>query len=172
MNETPPALKPTRISRQREIPLLLGLLIVAAILFALGIFLPMLTLSKFIVIKNSFSVVSGVVELLQNGQILVFIIVTSFSIVLPIFKIAFLFKLLRTLNSVSLKTEKYLYLMHEYGRWAMLDVMVVAILIVTVKLGAVASIQVHSGLYVFGSSVLLIMLITHRVVKLTNKTGN
>lgn len=58
--------------------------------------------------------------------------------------------------------------MHDYGRWAMLDVMVVAILIVTVKLGAIASIQVHSGLYVFGLAVLLIMFITHQVVNMQN----
>jgi paraquat-inducible protein A len=58
--------------------------------------------------------------------------------------------------------------MHEYGRWAMLDVMVVSLLIVTVKLGAIASIEVHSGLFVFGLSVLLIMFITRRVVWLTN----
>ncbi len=57
--------------------------------------------------------------------------------------------------------------MHEYGRWAMLDVMVVAVLIVTVKLGAIATIQVHAGLYIFGASVVLLMFITHRVVKLT-----
>jgi paraquat-inducible protein A len=48
----------------------------------------------------------------------------------------------------------------------MLDVMVVAMLIVSVKLGAIASIQIHTGLYVFGGAVLLIMLITHQVVKL------
>lgn len=172
MNETPPAVKPPRIYRQREITLLLGLLILTTVLFAFGIFLPMLTLSKFIVVKNSFSVMSGVIELLQNGQILLFLIVVSFSIVLPILKIAILFKLLRNLNPISTRIEKYLRLMHDYGRWAMLDVMVVAILIMTVKLGAVASIQVHYGLYVFGSSVLLIMLITHRVVKLTNNDEN
>ena len=56
--------------------------------------------------------------------------------------------------------------MHDYGRWAMLDVMVVAILIVTVKLGAIASIQIHVGLYIFGVAVLLIMFITHQVVSL------
>ena len=54
--------------------------------------------------------------------------------------------------------------MHDYGRWAMLDVMVVAMLIVTVKLGAIASIQIHPGLYVFGAAVLLIMLITQLTV--------
>ena len=37
-----------------------------------------------------------------------------------------------------------------------------------VKLGAIASIEVHSGLYIFGISVLLIMYITRRIVNLTN----
>jgi paraquat-inducible protein A len=58
-------------------------------------------------------------------------------------------------------------MMHDYGRWAMLDVMVVAMLIVTVKLGVIATIQIHAGLYVFGSAVLLIMFITQRVVHIT-----
>ena len=58
--------------------------------------------------------------------------------------------------------------MHEYGRWSMLDVLVVAVLIVAVKLGPIASIEVHYGLYVFGIAVLLIMYITNRVVSLIN----
>ena len=53
--------------------------------------------------------------------------------------------------------------MHEYGRWAMLDVMVGAVLIATVKSGAVASISVHAGLYVFGLAVLITMIITNKV---------
>ena len=61
---------------------------------------------------------------------------------------------------------KLLSLIHDYGRWAMLDVMVVAMLIVTVKIGAIASIQIHPGLYVFGAAVLLIMLTTQSTVKL------
>jgi paraquat-inducible protein A len=53
--------------------------------------------------------------------------------------------------------------MHEYGRWGMLDVFVVAVLLVTVKLGAIASVKVHPGLYYFGAAVLLMMIITHRL---------
>jgi paraquat-inducible protein A len=49
----------------------------------------------------------------------------------------------------------------------MLDVMVVAILIVTVKLGAIASIEVHSGVYIFGLAVLLIMFLTRQAVRMT-----
>lgn len=58
--------------------------------------------------------------------------------------------------------------MHDYGRWAMLDVLVVAMLIVTVKLGMIASIEIHWGFYVFTSAVLLIMPLTRHVTKLLN----
>ncbi len=144
------------------------LLILATALFMFGIFLPMITVSKFIIVTNSFSVVSGSIELLRNGQVLLFVLVAGFSIALPIMKIRVLFKLFSTTTTENPKIKRYLHLMHEYGRWAMLDVMVVAVLIVTVKLGAIASIKVHFGLLVFGASVFLIMLITNKVVRLTS----
>lgn len=148
--------------------MLLWLLIVAAFLFVCGILLPMITISKFVIVESSFSVISGVIELLQNGQIILSIVVAGFSILLPILKIGVLFSLLSQREMATAKIKRYLHLMHEYGRWAMLDVMVVAVLIVTVKLGAIASVQVHYGLYVFGAAVVLIMFITKQVVHLTN----
>jgi paraquat-inducible protein A len=142
------------------------LLMLAAVLFVVGIFLPMITISKFILIRNSFSVLSGVLELLHSGEIILFMLVAGFSIVLPAMKIWVLFKLLSPKVSENPKIRHYLHLMHEYGRWAMLDVMVVAVLIVTVKLGVIASVKVHFGLFVFGAAVLLIMLVTKKVVRL------
>lgn len=152
----------------KKAKLLLWVLLLATALFLVGMFLPMITLTKLLLFKNSFSVISGVVELLRNGQYPLFIVVVGFSVVLPLMKIGVLFLLLSHRCSETPKIERYLDLMHEYGRWAMLDVMVVAVLIVTVKLGAIASIEVHAGLYVFGAAVLLIMYITNRVVKLTD----
>ncbi len=162
-NKTQPLLIPEQKAKK-----LLWLLILAAFLFVLGIMLPMITISKFIIVESSFSVISGVIELSLNGQILLSIVVASFSIVLPIMKIGVLFKLLSQKEMNTPDIKRYLHLMHEYGRWAMLDVMVVAVLIVTVKLGAIASVQVHFGLFVFGTAVVLIMLITKQVVHLTN----
>ena len=81
-------------------------------------------------------------------------------------KIILLFNLLHPNTTEPARRKKLLHLMHEYGRWAMLDVMVVAVLIVTVKLGALASIEIHPGLYIFGLAVLLIMYITQQVVSL------
>ena len=153
---------------EREAKLLLGVLVLATGFLAAGLALPMMTITKLIMFSNSFSILSAVFELAQKGHILLFIIVAAFSIVMPILKIVILFKLVINRGNKSKLINKLLHLMHEYGRWAMLDVMVVALLIVTVKLGAIASIEVHSGLYVFGISVLLIMYITRRVVNLTN----
>lgn len=154
---------------QAEVRILRWLLVGAAILFVTGIVTPMLTLTKFIVMKNSFSVFSGALELLHNGQIVLFVVVTGFSIILPVLKILVLFRLLTVKTVHHQRMNRLLHLMHDYGRWAMLDVMVVAVLIVTVKLGAIASIKVHFGLYAFGAAVLLIMIITNRVVKLTSR---
>ena len=144
------------------------LLLLAGLLLAAGLVTPLITIKKFIYIRHSFSMVSGMYELLINGRIILFLIITGFSIVMPILKILLLFRILTNGFEDRKMLERHLYLMHEYGRWAMLDVMVVAIMVVTVKLGVVVSVQVHGGLYLFGASVLLIMIITHRVVRLTS----
>jgi paraquat-inducible protein A len=151
----------------RDSVILALLLTCATGLLIAGLFLPMLTITKLLMFSHSFSVLTGVYELWQNGHILLFMIVAGFSIVVPFLKIAVLFRLVLHRQPRSPGFDRLLHLMHEYGRWAMLDVMVVAVLIVTVKLGAIASIEIHNGLLVFGTAVLLIMIITRRVVYLT-----
>ena len=142
------------------------LLVLASLLLAVGLTTPMLTISQFILIKTSFSVISGVYELFKNGNLLLFFVVAGFSIVLPILKLWVLFRLLGDNAADNPAMTRYLHLMHDYGRWSMLDVLVVAVLVVAVKLGTIASIEIHYGLSVFGAAVLLIMFITHRMVKL------
>jgi paraquat-inducible protein A len=147
-----------------------GLLLLTTLLLMFGYFLPMLTLTKFMFIANSFSIISGLMELFQRGQWAIFVVVGLFSVVLPLLKIGLLFLLLRHREIRSPRYARLLKLMHDYGRWAMLDVMVVAVMIVTVKLGVVAEIEIHPGLYLFGAAVLLIMYVTHRVVGYTDDT--
>jgi len=145
------------------------LLLVATALLLIGFVTPMLTLTKFVMFSNSLSILSGVWQLLQEGKLILFIIISLFSIVLPVTKIILLFSLLHPQTKHPIQQKKLLHLMHDYGRWAMLDVMVVAILIVTVKLGAIASIQIHNGLYIFALAVILIMFITQQVVTLNQQ---
>lgn len=146
--------------------LLRWLLLLATVLLIGGFITPIMTLTQFLFFDESFSILSGVWQLYLDNHFVLFVVIGLFSIVLPIAKVGLLFTLLTPKIQQSNTRKKWLHLMHDYGRWAMLDVMVVAMLIVMVKLGALVSIHIHSGLYIFGAAVLLIMFITHHVVKL------
>lgn len=140
-----------------------ALLALAATLLLTGFFAPMLTIERFIFIRNSFSLVSGVWQLAVEGQYLLFALISCFSILLPILKLLVLLRLTGAAIHHDSRLPRYLRLMHSYGRWSMLDVFVVAVMVVAVKLGAVAEVQVHYGLYAFAGAILLTLYLTSRI---------
>lgn len=152
----------------REATWLRVILGIIFLLLCVGLVSPIITLNKFVLIENTFSVFSGVTELLKEGQIFLFIIITGFSIVLPLLKVIVLTVLLSAKQDKAHKLDKYLRWMHLYGKWSMLDVFVVAVMVVAVKLGAVASVDMRYGLYLFAAAVILTMYVTAKVVSLTN----
>jgi paraquat-inducible protein A len=138
----------------------------------LGLVSPIITLKKFVLIENTFSVLSGAIQLMKEGQVFLFIVITAFSVILPLLKIGVLYKLLSTKMSHAAHLDKYLHWMHVYGKWSMLDVFIVAVLVVAVKLGAIASVEMRFGLYAFAVAVILTMYVTARVVSLTDDAGD
>lgn len=152
-----------------ESKVLLALVLITAGCLAVGLIAPVLTLQKFFIIDNTFSILSGLFQLLEEGRFFLFVIILLFSVVLPVIKLGVLFRLLGSAAGDSESLRRYLRLMHRYGKWSMLDVFVVALLVVAVKLGAVASVETHYGLYAFGAAVLLTMAITARVIHLAAK---
>ncbi len=141
-----------------------ALLLIALGLFIAGVSSPIMTITQFIFLESNFSILSGLTDLLDQQHYLLFAIIALLSLCLPVVKIALLAWILFT-NQHSAQLQQSLNLIHNYGRWAMLDVLVIAILLVSVKLGAIASVEVHAGLYWFSASVLIIMLVTHQVSK-------
>jgi paraquat-inducible protein A len=123
-------------------------------------------MTKFLLLENTFSVLSGALGLLQEQQYFLFIVITGFSVVLPLLKMGVLYKLLSARQQSGVHLGRYLHWMHLFGKWSMLDVFVVAILVVAVKLGAIASVEMRFGLYAFTAAVVLTMYITARVVSL------
>jgi paraquat-inducible protein A len=146
------------------------LLVITLICFIVGLVSPIVTMTKFIFIENTFSVLSGTIQLFKEQQFFLFIIIAGFSVVVPLIKLGVLFKLLDMHESEAEKKsgmlDKYLHWMHLYGKWSMLDVFVVAVLVVAVKLGAIASVEMRYGLYFFAAAVLLMMILTAKVVSL------
>jgi paraquat-inducible protein A len=136
--------------------------IVSAMLVA-GAVLPMFTFSQFYIFNDTFSLASGIFYLLMEGEPLLFLIVFSFSILMPAWKMALLYRLLHAQEGDNARRHRQLHVLSFLGKWSMLDVFVVAILVVTVKLGAIASITVHFGIYLFTLAVLASMLLTHKI---------
>ena len=139
------------------------LVILSVLLLIMGLTLPMMSIRQFYFFESAFSVLSGVQQLLIERKWGLALLIGVFSVVLPLLKLVVLLQLSRTVEKTKFK--RYIKLMHEYGRWAMLDVLVVAVLIVTVKLGVLVNVQVHSGLYLFAAAVFLTMYLTHVAVK-------
>ena len=149
--------------------LLLLLLFIAGILLSIGLIAPIITFKKFIFIQNTFSILTACWNLLIQGQLFLFVIIALFSVILPILKLAMLATVLVSKHKLKSHTQNLLDLMHRFGRWSMLDVFVVAILVVVVKLGAIGNVEKHIGLYAYAAAAILIMLLTHKIVALHMK---
>ena len=144
--------------------------IISAMLIA-GAVLPMFTFSQFYIFNDTFSLASGIFFLLKEGEPLLFIVVFSFSILMPVWKMYLLYRLLHAQDGDNAHRHRQLHVLSFLGKWSMLDVFVVAILVVTVKLGAIANITVHFGIYLFTLAVLASMLLTHRIAALAADTA-
>lgn len=139
-----------------------GLLLVAATLtLAWGLFLPLLYVEKWFW-DSQYSVVSGIAGLWEDGELLLAFVLLCFSVVFPIAKLGVLWRL--WFRPVPREQhERWLARLEMLGRWSMLDVFAVAILVVAAKLGVLASVEPRAGVYVFGAAVLLSMAATSAV---------
>ena len=147
-----------------SVPINLGILAALA-LFGVGLFAPLLTLEKFFVFSSTVSLYLALQQLLAEGQWLLFALLTGFSVMLPLGKLGLLLWVWNTGMSEPALARIMRWVAH-YGKWSMLDVFVVAVLVVSVKLGAIASVRVHAGVLAFAASVFLTMAVTQVVYRL------
>jgi len=133
------------------------LLLGATGLFAAGVFAPLLTLKKFFIFSNTVSLAASLRQLFAEGYYGLFLLIFLFSIVMPLVKLMLLFLAANGGRRGAAVHQRYLHWLARYGKWSMLDVFVVAVLLASVKLGDVAAVQIHYGLYAFALSVLITM---------------
>ena len=156
-----------RYPRRIEVPLLI---LVSFVLLLIALSQPLLTVEKMVLWKNEYSVIAGVRGLWEQGQYVLAIILFFFSIVFPVFKLAML-GLLWAARLAEQKRKTVLHWLGILGKWSMLDVFVVAILIVLVKLGPLARVQPQRGVYWFAAAIFLSMVTSMYVDSLARKTG-
>jgi len=128
-------------------------------LLVAGVSLPMFTFTHFYFFDDTFSLTSGIFHLLGQGEVLLFLLLFSFSLLVPSVK---MLMLLYTINAAALFSnvaQRYLDRIALIGKWSMLDVFVIAIMAVTIKLGMVAQVTIHHGLVMFALGVILSMIL-------------
>lgn len=133
---------------------------VSAVTFIIGIFSPLMTVSKhvtkfwieFVNERNTVSLTSGLNSLVQEGHYAMFLLLFLFSIVFPVTKLVLCF-LMWGIPLSFLMRKRISILLHHAGKWSMLDVFVVGVLVVAVKLGDMVDVDLHAGVFWFAASV-------------------
>lgn len=136
------------------------LLLVALGLLFYGLQAPILTLEKFYFFSNTVSLLSALQQLAQEAEWGLFALVGVFSVVFPVLKNLLLLLVWNFDPSKGERHRRHLNWLAIYSKWSMLDVFVVALLVVSVKLGSLAEARVEEGIYAFAASVILTMLLS------------
>ncbi len=137
--------------RHRSIPFLI---VAALLLFGTGIFFPFFHVTKFWVFDDAVSVVGGIITLFREGEYFLFAVLTLFTLVFPCIKLGLLAIVWLEREQDLARVRRLHAWVESLGKWSMLDVFVVAILIVAMKSAAVANIHIGVGLYLFTFSVI------------------
>ena len=141
---------------QRTIALTLG----AAVLYLPANLLPVMRVESSLKGTHENTIVGGVIEFWHMGDYPVALIIFTASVVIPLVKVLSIIALclgVRTGASPRALTRLY-RITDRIGRWSMVDVFVVAILVGVVQLGSVMTITAGAGALAFAGVVILTML--------------
>jgi paraquat-inducible protein A len=151
---------PLRHRRPNSISSAWALLAAATVLYLPANFYPVMTVIR-LGRGQPNTILSGAAELLQIGMWPLALLVFFASITVPVLKLVGLVLMLVTTQRGycgHLRDRTRLYrIVEQVGRWSMIDVFMISILVALVQVGAIASIQPGSGAIAFAAVVVLTM---------------
>lgn len=138
-----------------------ALLLTSVILYIPANLLPIMTVNS-LGRGAPATIMGGVLELIHLGMLPIAAVVFIASILVPTFKLVGLALLLYSVQRHQPMSAQQRILMYRFiewiGRWSMLDIFVIAILVALVNFGSLASIEAGAGAAAFASVVILTML--------------
>jgi paraquat-inducible protein A len=136
-------------------------LVIAAVIFYIPANVLPVTVTTYLGSTQSDTIMSGVIYFMQTGSWGIAAIIFTASIVVPIAKLAVLIGLLLSVQRRSAwrpgeRTRLY-RITEMVGRWSMLDVFVVTVLVALVRLGYLTTIEAGAGIVYFAAVVVITM---------------
>lgn len=147
--------------KPRSLERTLALVIAAIVCYVPANLLPVMTVTS-LGKTESDTIFSGVVYMLEHGMWPLAIILFTASIFVPMMKLGLLSFLLISVHRRSswrpVERTRMYRLTEAIGRWSMVDIYVVTILVALVRLGNLATIEAGAGAVFFGAVVVITML--------------
>jgi paraquat-inducible protein A len=161
--ECPRCGRTVRARKRNSIARTSALLVTAGVLTVPANALPVMEIVRF-GRPNTDTIYSGVVELLQHNLLGLAVVIFVASIVIPLIKVVVLGLLLWTTahgrtDHLQLRTRAFRFV-HYIGRWSMVDVFAVTVLVSLVHVGVLASVLPRYGAVAFCAVVILTMWAT------------
>jgi paraquat-inducible protein A len=142
----------------------LALLITASILFIPANLYPIM-FTDVLGTSDPSTIIGGVVLLIKLGSIPVAAVIFIASVIVPLSKLVAMFYLVWSVEKLPYENHRKrtkMYLAAEFiGKWSMVDVFVVAILVALVHLGGIIVIRPGIAAYSFAGVVLVTMIAAH-----------
>jgi paraquat-inducible protein A len=136
-------------------------LVIASYIFYIPANVLPITITSSLGTEQADTIMSGVIYFLKSGSYEIALIIFVASVLVPLMKLMILTYLLLSVRFKSLwrpKERTRLYSLTEaVGRWSMLDIYVVTILVALVKLGALANIDAGPAAAYFAAVVVITM---------------
>jgi paraquat-inducible protein A len=131
-----------------------------AILFlCAGLDLPLMEVNKWHFWNREYSVLSATATMFTNGKVLMAGITALFVVAIPLVTLAGQIAFVLIQRSTK-RSGKWAKILGHLSRWAMIDVFALGLLIVIVKIGAIADVSPRLGLACFMAGVFLSMCTT------------
>jgi paraquat-inducible protein A len=161
LHHCPRCHSPLHLRKPDSIQRTLALLVTACLLYIPANLYPIMITEQLGSSEGS-TILGGVILLMHHGAVLVALVIFLFSVMVPIGKLISLFFLVWTVrrrSPISARQRTVLYQITEFvGKWSMVDVFVVAILVALVHLGGLLSIRPGVAAVCFAGVVIVTMI--------------
>ena len=131
------------------------LALLALVVLTAGILTPFITMTQ-LGVERTFSLLGGIVELFERKSYFIGCVLLVFSVLFPYAKLVSILVATSRMVKLSMTARRRLaHLAHVTGRYSMLDILVVAVMIVVVKFDGLVEIRALPGTILFCVAVFL-----------------
>ncbi len=130
-----------------------ALLCLALVCLVVGLTVPIVVVRQFWVFEGSYSILGSIALLLREGEVFIGTILLGFSVLLPGFKIVALIATWLRLRRGGRAPHRLATFLEVIGKWSMLDVLVVALIVFAAKAGPLVDAEVAPAIVPFVASI-------------------